>query len=63
MKARKIYSKFVISEGENLAGVEFRTGNKIIMWENLTYKEQVKTLNAWINMYQLFGRFLKEEEK
>lgn len=62
-KARKVYSKFVISEGNDNAGVSFHIGGKLVRWEDLTYKEQVKTLNAWAGMYQLFDRFLKKWEK
>ena len=61
MKARTIYSKFEIREDSNNAGVVFYAGNKKVEWKDLTYKEQVKTLNAWAGMYELFYRFLKEE--
>lgn len=62
MKARKIRSTFEISEDYDNAGVVFKIGNKTIGWSDLTYKEQVKMLNAWAGMYELFYRFLKEED-
>lgn len=60
---RNIFTKFSIREDSNDAGVCFYIGNKLSEWKDLTYKEQVKVLNAWAGMYQLFYRFLKEEEE
>ena len=60
--ARKVKATFGIAEDDNNAGVAFYIGKKIVQWNDLTYKEQVKMLNAWSGMYGLFYRFLKEEE-
>ena len=60
---RNIFTKFNIREDSNNAGVCFYIGNKLSEWKDLTYKEQVKVLNAWAGMYKLFYRFLKEEEE
>ena len=62
-KKRTIKSIFTIREDDNNAGLHFLVGNKLTAWEDLTYIEQVKTLNAWAGMYQLFQRHIKEEEK
>lgn len=62
-KKRTIKSIFTIREDDNNAGVHFLVGNKLIGWEDLTRTEQVKTLNAWAGMFQLFSRHIKEEEK
>jgi hypothetical protein len=59
---RNIFAKFAIREDSHNAGVSFHIGNKLVEWKDLTYKEQVKMLNAWVGMYELFYRFLKEEE-
>ena len=63
MKARKVKSTFEIREDDNNAGVCYYIGGKKVDWKDLTAKEQVKMLNAWAGMYQLFYRFLKEEEQ
>lgn len=63
MKARKVKATFEIREDYDNAGVVFYTGGKKTTWNDLTAKEQVRMLNAWANMYQLFYRFLKEEEQ
>lgn len=63
MKKRSIYSKFIIREDSHNAGVSFYVGNKRVEWKDLTYHEQVKMLNAWAGMYELFYRFLKEEDE
>ena len=63
MKARTVKATFEIREDYANAGVVFKVGNKIIEWKDLTYKEQVKMLNAWAYMHQLFDRFLKPFEK
>lgn len=63
MKARKVKATFEIREDYDNAGVAFYIGGKRTHWGDLTAKEQVKMLNAWASMYQLFYRFLKEEEQ
>ena len=61
-KSRNIFTKFTIREDSLNAGVCFYIGNKLSEWKDLTYKEQVKVLNAWAGMYELFYRFLKDED-
>ena len=58
--ARKVKATFEIAEDNNNAGVIFYIGQKKSDWENLTYLEKVKMLNAWAGMYQLFYKFLEE---
>lgn len=60
---RNIFSKFAIREDSRNAGVSFYVGNKLVEWKDLTRKEQIKMLNAWAGMYELFYRFLKKEEE
>lgn len=62
MKSRKIKATFEIKEDSNNAGVCFYIGGKKSEWQELTAKEQVKMLNAWEGMYELFYRFLKDED-
>jgi hypothetical protein len=62
MKARKVKATFEIREDDNNAGVAFYISGRIHEWKDLTAKEQRKMLNAWAGMYNLFYRFLKEEE-
>ena len=57
---RTIKAVFEISEDSDLAGVQFKVGNKTIQWNELSSKEQIKMLNAWAGHYQLFYKFLKE---
>ena len=59
---RTIKAVFTIKEDDYNAGVRFLAGRKMIRWEELSRKEQVMMLNAWSGMYELFYRFLKEEE-
>lgn len=61
MKARTIKATFEIREDSNNAGVVFYIGGRKSEWNALTAKEQVKMLNAWAGMYELFYRFLKDE--
>ena len=63
MKSRTIKATFEIREDSHNAGVCFYIGGKKSEWNALTAREQVKMLNAWTGMYQLFSRFLKEEEE
>ena len=60
-KERKIKATFIISEESHNAGVCFYVGGKRSEWKDLTAKEQIKMLNAWAGMYELFYRFLKED--
>lgn len=62
MKARKIKATFEIREDSHNAGVCFYIGGRKSEWNALSAKEQVKMLNAWSGMYQLFYRFLKDEQ-
>lgn len=60
-KARRINATFNIAEDDNNAGVCFYIAGRKSRWDELTAKEQVKMLNAWAGMYELFYRFLKNE--
>ena len=60
---RTVKAIFEISEESNLAGVQFKVGNKKLDWNELTKKEQIKMLNAWAGHHQLFYRFCKEAEE
>lgn len=62
MKSRTIKATFEIREESQNAGVCFYIGGKKSKWNALTAKEQVKMLNAWAGMYELFYRFLKDED-
>lgn len=62
MKSRKIKATFEIRLDSPNAGVCFYIGGKKSEWNALTAKEQVKMLNAWAGMYELFYRFLKDED-
>ena len=62
MKARKIKATFEIRLDSPNAGVCFYIGGKESEWNALTAREQVKMLNAWAGMYELFYRFLKDED-
>jgi hypothetical protein len=61
MKARKIKATFEIKEDSLNAGVCFYIGGKKSEWKELTAREQVKMLNAWAGMYELFYKFLKDD--
>ncbi len=64
--ARNINAVFEISEDSTLCGVSFRIidGDKAtkLNWDEMTRKEQVKMLNAWVKFWQLFYDHIKEEE-
>lgn len=63
MKARKVKATFEIREDSDNAGVCYYISGKKVGWEDLTAREQRKMLSAWAGMYELFSRFLKEEEQ
>ena len=46
---------------EGLAGYEFFVDGKSILWESMDRKQQISVLNSFIQGYELFKRFLKEE--
>ena len=48
-------------DGKGLAGYEFFVDGKSILWENMDRKQQISVLNSFIQGYELFKRFLKEE--
>ena len=61
---RTIKATFDISEDSHNAGVKFYgEKGKVVQWEDLSRTEQIKMLNAWAGMLDLFSRFVKEEEK
>lgn len=45
----------------DLAGIEFKKGNKQIEWNLLTKKEQESILRSMSQHYNLFFKFLKDE--
>ena len=48
-------------DGKGLAGYEFFVDGKSILWESMDRKQQVLTLNSFIQGYKLFNKFLKRE--
>jgi len=60
---RTIKAVFSVKEDDYNAGVHFLAGRKTIRWDGLSRKEQVMMLNAWSGMYELFYRFLKDEDE
>lgn len=61
---RTIKATFDISEDSNNAGVKFYgEKGKVVQWEDLSRTEQIKMLNAWAGMLDLFSRFVKGEKK
>ena len=53
--------KITLFRQENKYGAEFRDGDKITSWEDLSKQEQEDLLGAMASMYELFYRCLKEE--
>lgn len=48
-------------DGKGLAGYEFFVDGKCVLWENMDRKQQVSVLNSFIQGYELFKKFFKEE--
>lgn len=48
-------------DGKGLAGYEFFVDGKSVLWENMNRKQQIFALNSFMQGYELFRRFLKEE--
>lgn len=48
-------------DGKGLAGYEFFVDGKSVLWENMDRKQQISVLNSFIQGYELFKRFFKEE--
>ena len=46
---------------EGLAGYEFFIDGKCILWESMDRKQQISVLNSFIQGYELFKKFFKEE--
>lgn len=59
---REIQAIFEVSEDSNLVGVHFECVGNQIEWSELSRLEQIHMLNAWAGHYELFSKFLKEEE-
>ncbi len=53
--------KITLFRQGNNYGAEFRDGDKITSWKELTKQEQEDLLGAMASMYELFYRCLKEE--
>ena len=49
-------------EIDDLAGYQFMSDqNKVVRFEDMSRREQIKVLNAFANGYELFINALKEE--
>lgn len=48
-------------DGKGLAGYEFFVDGRPMLWENMDRRQQVFALNSFMQGYELFRRFLKEE--
>ena len=46
---------------KGLAGYEFFVDGKSMLWENMGRKQQISVLNSFMQGYELFRKFLKEE--
>lgn len=56
--------KATIEIDDDLVGFQFHDDNgNIVMFENLSRREQVMILNSFIDGYKLFYDVLKEEQK
>lgn len=48
---------------DGLVGYCFKDGcDNVVMWKDLSRREQVRILNSFVNGYELFMSALKEEE-
>ena len=49
-------------EIDDLIGYQFKSDeNKVIRFEDMSRREQIKVLNAFVNGYELFIKALKEQ--
>lgn len=53
--------KVIIEVKDDLSSCQFKKGNKVIEWSDLTRKEQIVILNSISGQYNLFNRFIKSE--
>ena len=51
-------------EIDDLVGYQFKSDeNKVIHFEDMSKREQIKVLNAFVKGYELFKSILKEKEE
>lgn len=56
--------KVTIEIKDGLVGYQFKDGNdKVVQFEDLSRREQVRILNSFANGYELFRNVLKDEEE
>ena len=49
-------------EIDDLVGYQFKSDeNKVVRFEDMSRREQIKVLNAFVNGYELFINALKEQ--
>ena len=54
----------IIEIKDGLAGYQFKDGNdKVVQFEDLSRREQVRILNSFANGYSLFKSVLKDMEE
>ena len=54
----------IIEINDGLVAYQFKDDNdNVVQFENLSRKEQIRTLNSFANGYNLFKSVLKEEEE
>ena len=50
-------------EIDDLVGYQFKSDEKVIRFEDMSRREQIRVLNAFANGYELFINALKEERQ
>ena len=59
---RTIKMTIEVREDDNNAGAVITGDDKKLEWNDLTYEELARMLDAMAGFYKLFFRFLKEEQ-
>ena len=52
--------KIIIEIEDGLVGYQFKKGNNVVQFEDLSRVEQIRILNSFVNGYELFINALKE---
>lgn len=52
--------KAEITLENDLAGIVFKSGKRIIKYEDLTKEQQIQICNSFVDFYKLFSKFIKE---
>lgn len=61
MEERQNKLEATLSWDDHNVGIIFKEGSKVLDWDDFSREEQMKILNGFASLHNLFSRFIREQ--